>query len=378
MRIEPNPARRASVAIFARDLAGTGVARNALALVDALGREHDVTLVAGTGGPMADGADATILDAPLAANAAEIARMIGGLQRMLRQLRPDVAISVGNRGHLPLLAASTGLHGTRRIYRLSNDISQRDGGRRRRGLAKLANDAQLALVLRDAARVVPVSAHLLAEPPIARALAAGRATVIENGVDIERVRSLAAEPCPRAPGAAPFVLGIGRLVAQKNFEILVEAVALANLVRPLDLVILGDGDPAPLRALAEQRGIGGRVTLAGYDANPFRWLGAAAVFALPSWREGAANVLLEALACQTNVVASPTAGNARAVLEDGRYGMLADPGDAPAWAAALLRQAGPDAVLPGERATAYGLGATLDAWAALVAETLAEPSSPSR
>jgi glycosyltransferase involved in cell wall biosynthesis len=98
------------------------------------------------------------------------------------------------------------------------------------------------------------------------------------------------------------------------------------------------------------------------------YLARAAVVALPSWWEGSSNVLLEALACKTPVVASETAGNARVVLADGRYGMLVDPTDVDGIAAALLRQSGEFAIRPGTRALAFSSDRALDAYSIAFAD----------
>ncbi len=378
-RPSPDP-RRARVAIFVFDLSATGVARNAVALAQALAIDCDVDLIGCRGGMMAvDGVTLTVLRADAPIGWRQLPRLTADLRRHLRATRPAAAISAGNRGHLMFLLAISGLQGIRRIYRFSNDIEHRRGARRGSWLSRAAKHAQMALLLSAADRIVPVSRHLLDDPWLARAAARGQAVVIENGVDVDRVRARAEEAV--AVSAAPYVLGIGRLAPQKNFATLVDAVALANLTRALNLVILGGGSDAARAALASQAaalGIAHRLSLPGVVDNPFAWLRHAAVFALPSWWEGASNVLLEALAVGTAVVASPTAGNAASVLGDGAHGLLADPGDAAAWAAALLRQIGPARVLPGDRADTYRLDDTLAAWRELVAAELAIPSSLSR
>lgn len=367
--------RRARIAIFVFDLSATGVARNAYALGDALAARHDVELITCRSGVM----DEHGLPVTTLGGGARIGPLaLIGLGRRLRarivETAPEVVISAGNRGHPLFLAALRGLTGFRRIYRFSNDIDHSRGGRPKAIPARVGDDVQMAALMNDADRIVLVSAHLLGDARLAKAHASAQAVVIENGVDVDRIRARAAAPCPHpfaAPGADPFVLAMGRLVPQKNLGLLVDAVARANATRPLNLILLGSGtDAARQELLAQARalGIANRVSLPGVTDNPFAWLVRAAVFALPSWWEGASNALLEAIACGTPVVASGTAGNAAAVLDGERYGLIADPGDAAAWSAALLRQTGPaeGRVLPGDRADAYRLDRTLAAWDALV------------
>jgi glycosyltransferase involved in cell wall biosynthesis len=91
----------------------------------------------------------------------------------------------------------------------------------------------------------------------------------------------------------------------------------------------------------------------------------AGLFALPSLWEGSSNVLLEALACGTPIVASRTAGDAELILDRGRFGLLADPADPADWAGAILRQLGSERVLPGDRADGFSRQAALASYLAL-------------
>ena len=102
--------------------------------------------------------------------------------------------------------------------------------------------------------------------------------------------------------------------------------------------------------------------------NPLPYIAKASVLALPSWWEGSSNVLLEALACETPVVASRTAGNAEDVLDYGRYGLLVEPDDPEGMAAALLVQCGNEVQPPGDRAAQFSRTAMLDAYADLILE----------
>ena len=67
-------------------------------------------------------------------------------------------------------------------------------------------------------------------------------------------------------------------------------------------------------------------------------------------------MLLEAMACGTPVIASNTAGDARHILDNGRFGMLVDPLNEHQLAEAILWQTGDRPVLPGERALSFDRG----------------------
>lgn len=351
------------LAICVHDLSATGVVRNALAVAQHLhvaGWGVTVIVCRGEGALAGEaaGLDVRVLrpgprgstPRPL-----DLLRSVPALRQALTALQADVCLSAGNHAHLPCWLATRSLPRLPVVYRISNDL----------GHGQPAGPFSLRrlgtrLFLDDAARAVLVSPALGRDPALARALAAGRAVVIVNGVDVEAANRRAADPDFQPPWPAddtPTVLAVGRLVRQKNFATLVRAAALAHAVRPLRLVIVGDGSDRErqrLIRLAAECGLGERLILPGPCGNPFAAMRRADVVAVPSLWEGASNVLLEALAVGTPVVASSSAGNAADVLAGGRHGRLVEPHDAEAMAAALLRQLDPaQRVTPGDRARAF-------------------------
>ncbi|MBB5234089.1 glycosyltransferase [Deinococcus budaensis] len=169
-----------------------------------------------------------------------------------------------------------------------------------------------------------------------------RLRVIHNPVDLERVRTLAAQPLPEWAAwmaQRPTVLSAGRLHQQKGFDLLIEAHArLRAQGHPHELLILGEGDERPnLEALARRLGVEGSVHLPGFVANPYPFMRQAAVYALPSRWEGFANVITEAMACGAPVVAADCPSGPAEILEGGRHGVLVPPENSAALAQALGR-----------------------------------------
>jgi glycosyltransferase involved in cell wall biosynthesis len=167
----------------------------------------------------------------------------------------------------------------------------------------------------------------------------GRACVIHNPVDVERIRALAAQPAAfaaTAPGLVNLVAA-GRLDMEKAFDVLIDAVAL--LGRPeVHLTLLGQGPlDGALRQRAIDRGLADRVHFAGFQANPFAWFARADACVLSSLYEGFPNVVLEALACGTPVVAVPAPGGTREILDGVEHCVVARDLGARALADALLR-----------------------------------------
>lgn len=134
-----------------------------------------------------------------------------------------------------------------------------------------------------------------------------------------------------AQGQPPVLLGIGRLCRAKGFDILLEAFAGLRVQRECRLMILGEGHlRSSLEAQAGRLGIADQVFFAGFDPNPYRYLSRARLFVLASRWEGSPNVLTEALALGTPVVATDCPSGPAEILDGGRIAPLVPVDDVPA------------------------------------------------
>ena len=155
-------------------------------------------------------------------------------------------------------------------------------------------------------------------------------TPIPNPKDISAIREMATRPlaaeCIRT--ADPIVLAAGRLVEQKDYPTLIRAFARLRKTQSARLVILGDGPQrSELESLVRALELGEDVRLAGFVDNPFAYMAAADVFVLSSRWEGSPNVLVEAMACGTPVVATDCPSGPAEILDEGRYGTLVPVGN---------------------------------------------------
>ncbi len=169
---------------------------------------------------------------------------------------------------------------------------------------------------------------------------AERIHVVRNGVDLD---VFTPPPCRAAlrlaldlppPDAAPVLLFVGNLVPLKRCHLCIKALTALPAAR---LVVAGAGPERPrLEALAARLGVADRVRFLGrlVQDQLAPWYGAADALLLPSEREGLPNVVMEAMACGTPVVASHLPGTAEAVSVPAA-GRLVEAVDGPALAAAV-------------------------------------------
>jgi glycosyltransferase involved in cell wall biosynthesis len=197
--------------------------------------------------------------------------------------------------------------------------------------------AATRFVVRRAAAVIAVSDYLRRELETKVPEARGKTEVVDSGVDLER---FAVAP---APMDGPRYLCIASLIERKN--VLRLASAFERIGRGT-LTFVGDG---PLRPQLEGRpGIRlvGRIS---YDRVPEQ-IGESHVVCQPSLIEPFGQALLEALACGRSVVATRIGGPPEFVPPDA--GVLVDPADEAALAAALEIAAGLPCPNPAARAAA--------------------------
>jgi glycosyltransferase involved in cell wall biosynthesis len=150
--------------------------------------------------------------------------------------------------------------------------------------------------------------NALRDEVVALGVDADRVVSLRNGVDLHLFR-----PTERTPNAMFTLLAVGHLVPVKAQDLIIGALPLLPGVR---LVLAGDGpERLKLETLARELKVSDRVTFLGAvpQAQLREHYGAADALVLSSSREGWANVLLEAMACGTPVVASRVYGTPEVV-----------------------------------------------------------------
>lgn len=162
--------------------------------------------------------------------------------------------------------------------------------------------------------------------------------VIRNGVDLQRFSVVDRKVARESLGLSHeglLLLSVGNLVELKGHHLIIRMLAEFPDAR---LIIVGAGPMrSELEQLAASLGLANRITFAGQQPNESlkMWFSAADALILASSREGWANVLLEAMACGTPVVATRVNGTPEVVASP-EAGRLADVRDVPHLKQALL------------------------------------------
>ena len=200
---------------------------------------------------------------------------------------------------------------------------------------------QLQWAARQAGASVGVSAALV-ERMRALGFDVGRLHVMRNGVDLQQFDVLPTAAMRQALGlvGGPLLLSVGNLVAHKGHGLVIEALALLRADPAWSdarLLVVGAGpDAAQFKAQAQALGVAEAVRWVGQvpNADLKHWYSAADVLVLASSREGWPNVLLEAMACGTPVVASDV-GGVREIVQTSPAGRVVAQRTPAAFAAAL-------------------------------------------
>lgn len=138
-------------------------------------------------------------------------------------------------------------------------------------------------------------------------------------------------------GSGPIVGAVGRLEPVKGFQTLIEAGRFLQMRIPNITILIAGNDAfgygKALAALIEEHGLAGVVRLMGFQRDVVSLLHALDVFVFPSYSEGFGQVLVEAMAAGTPVVASRIGATNEIVGDTGR---LVAPGDAEGFADAIV------------------------------------------
>ncbi len=169
-----------------------------------------------------------------------------------------------------------------------------------------------------------------------------RRYVVHNAIDLEAYRREGDRGSAKRELGLPvdgmLVGAVGRLSPEKGFDLLIGAVVqLRQGGTPVSLAIAGEGQERESleRQIRESR-CADYVKLLGHVADPKRFYEAMDIYALSSYSEGLPNVVLEAMAMEVPVLATRIA-SVPMLLDDGRCGVIVEPGSTNSLAAGIER-----------------------------------------
>jgi glycosyltransferase involved in cell wall biosynthesis len=260
---------------------------------------------------------------------------VRALRRVLKQVRPDIAVSAINIANVILALAASGMPemvaiGSERSYPPLAPLGTVQEALRRHFYGRLGAVVALTQECADwlrhhtNARRIPVIPNAASWPLAEQAPHLSPATHCLPG----RKRLLA----------------VGRLCHEKNYTTLIDVFSkLAPRHPDWDLVILGDGPlRQSLQAQAQSAGLEQRIVLPGRAGNVGDWYEQADLYALTSHVEGFPNTLAEAMAYGVPAVSFDCDTGPRDIIRPGIDGLLVDAGDTDGLEMALDKAMGDD------------------------------------
>ena len=328
----------APIAVFASFSGTGGVERMVVSLIRGfveLGETVDLVLVRAESPHLAR-LPASVRQVRLAAGHTLLAAP--ALARYLRERRPRALLAAKDRaGRTAVLARALAGTDTPIVLRLGTDLSTAMAGRS--APSRALRYLPIRLLYPRIERIVAVSQGVADDTARIARIPRECISVIRNPVVTPELAGQALQPCGHPwlqPDGPPVIAAAGRLQAQKDFPTLIRAFAQVCRGRDCRLLILGEGRQRPqLEALIGELGLGDKVDLPGFQANPYPFLARARLFVLSSAWEGSPNVLTEALALGVPCVSTDCPSGPAEILDGGRFGPLVPVGDADALAQAM-------------------------------------------
>lgn len=262
------------------------------------------------------------------------------LLRLLRQRQPDVLFSTSSGTNVPAAMAKFFLRDKVRVVVSERNMLEHGNLTPKRRLMIWLKK----MVYPQADQITALSEGVKRDMVEKLGLAPERISVLYNPVVDDDLPVAAAAPLDHpwfVEGAPPVILGVGRLVPQKDFATLIRAFARVRAEREARLLILGEGPlRSDLEALVEDLGLTGDVLLPGFDKNPFRYMARSALFVLSSIHEGLGNVIIQSMACGLPVISTNCPSGPDEIITHEEDGLLIPMRDPDTLADAILHLLG--------------------------------------
>ena len=261
------------------------------------------------------------------------------LIRYMKSQQPACLLAAKHRAIvIAVLARMFAKTKTRLVGRLGTNLSRALEGKS--AFRKWLWHAPMRKIYPKVDKIIPVSEGVLEDIASITGLGDDTLQVIRNPVITPEMYQLAEQPVEHPwfhDNGAPIILGAGRFTRQKDFITLIKAFSKVRQQRDCRLMLLGHGAlQNEYESLAAELGIAEGLAMPGFASNPYPYMKNAALFVLSSAWEGSPNVLSEALAQGTPVVATDCPSGPREALRNGEVAPLVSVGDVDAMAQAII------------------------------------------
>ena len=132
------------------------------------------------------------------------------------------------------------------------------------------------------------------------------------------------EPEIKLPKGYKYIVGMGRIIKQKGFDLLINSFSLIEKNNPeLRLVIIGDGSQLNnLKDYSHSLGLADKIIFHSSITNPFSVLIQCHIFVLPSRWEAFGNVIIEAMSLGLPTVCFDIHGGPQEIIQNRVNGIL--------------------------------------------------------
>lgn len=242
------------------------------------------------------------------------------LMDLIRFVKPDIVFST--LGHLNLAISMFRFLLPRRILfiaRESNTVSLQNKSEKYAFLY----DALYRMFYNGFDLIVAQSSYMKQDLVDNFKMPSEKIRVIYNPVDIRAIQEKIVRDAAPPKTASLNLLAVGRYSEQKGFDLLLKSLSLVQT--DVHLKILGDG---PLRDALQQQvktlGLESRVSLLGFQKNPYQYMAEADYLILSSRYEGFPNVVLEAHVCGLPTIVFGCPGGTSEIVLDNVNGIVVE------------------------------------------------------
>lgn len=197
-------------------------------------------------------------------------------------------------------------------------------------MARRSWNALQILKNKSIAHFLPITQNVANELMSREAVAAEKVTVVHPGIPVFEIDRDCRDQIRTDLGAAAddvVVVGVGRLVPEKNFDCLVDAFSKIQKKQKIKLWIVGDGAQRPeIEAMIERLQLQDNIKMLGYRNDVKKLLASADMFVLPSKAEPFGMAAVEAMMSELPVIGTIGPGLST-IVDSNVTGLLVPPDD---------------------------------------------------